>query len=161
MVKRIIIFLFVVLTALTIWYHIPSNIIKTINIWTLDGKSITVKFDVSWHKYFLKPTELQGTISVDGHIYRTRSYDSSSFFTKVKMKINNKKYIPPFIREMDNLNYIANDLALLYVCDINLDKICLNIKDKDNNYVNYYGKANSIGEAKLLSRKFFDEIINY
>ena len=79
------------------------------------------------------------------------------------LKINNKKYIPAFLREDDpNSNYnVATDLAFLFVTNIILDKVCLNIKDKDNKYIDYYGPAETAEEVKLLSENIFKEIINY
>ena len=160
MIKKIFFLISIIVITLILWYHIPSNINRTIALCSLDGKCITVKFDVSWHKYILKPTELRGKFSVDNRIYQTKSKDSSGFFEKINLKINNQKYIPAFMRESDT-DYIVNDLALLFVSDLNLDKICLNIKDEDNHYINYYGPARTAKEAKLLSENIFNEAINY
>ena len=161
--KHVFILFAIVLAAFIIWYHIPYNVNRAINLSTVDGKYITVKFDVSWHKYFFKPTELRGKISIDGQVYRSNSKDLNNFFEKLILKINNKKYIPAFLREDDpNSNYnVATDLAFLFVTNIILDKVCLNIKDKDNKYIDYYGPAETAEEVKLLSENIFKEIINY
>ncbi len=157
MTKKHIAYVFIVfIMILIIWYHIPSKVNKTIEVYDLKGNQLTIKFDVSWQKYFLKPTELQGDFCTNnGRTYRINSQDSSTFLEKVKYKIGNKRKVPAFIR-MDNYsNYIANDIAILTINDNNLDEICINIKDKNNQYINYYGPADSLNEAKLVSKKFY------
>lgn len=162
LIKHVFLIFIIVLAVFTLWYHIPYSVNKTIKLSNLDGKSTTVKFDVSWHKFFFKPTELRGKIIINDHVYRTKSRDLTSLLEKLKLKISNKKYIPAFLRDSDpNSNYVATELAFLFVTDLNLDKVCLNIKDKDTNSIDYYGPAETIQEAKLLSENIFKEIINY
>lgn len=158
MIKKYIGLIFVILVILILWYHIPLNVNKTINAYDLNGKHITVKFNVSWHKYLFKPTELQGKFCIDdGRVYQiVKSHDNTSLFNKIEFKISDIRKVPAFIR-VENSKYVASDIVFLYISDDSLDKICLNIKEKDNNYYNYYGPAKTVHEATFISKNIFDK----
>lgn len=157
MKKNICILLVLALLLISIWYHIPSNINKTINCFTIDGKQTLVVLNLSWHKYFFSPTELRGTININGDIYRSISDTNIStyignFGDKFKMKIESKKIIAPYIKETGSSLYNINDKIILSINDIHIDKVSLYMT---NNNALYYGPANSIDEAVAISLNFY------
>lgn len=142
------------------WYYTPNNIKKTINICTLDGKQATAVFDVRWQRYFFKPTELRGTITINGSTYicikdTNISFASDNFIGRLKSKINSEKFIPPFIREIDKSKYNMNDCIFLSLSGIKLDIICLSISQEKSNLITYYGPAITRENAEALSKTLF------
>lgn len=155
MISALLILVFVIFFY---WYHIPVKVDKTINMCTLEGNSITVIYNVRWQKYFLKPTDLRGKVTIDSTSYRcisdtniSNTYEGG--YAKLKMKITNSKQILPFIKERSNSIYDFNEVIYLTVNNTKLDKVILNLSSNQTN-LQYFGPAKTIDDAKYIFESF-------
>lgn len=118
-----------------------------------EGQQIHVDFNIKLQRYFFAPTELKGTISVDGtvyySIYETDTIEHGSFIDKLR----GNQPTPWFITSAYTSQ---NNCVFLHLIGKGLDKICMLVM-KDGLNV-YYGPARNVEEAEGLCREWSGEV---
>lgn len=148
-----------IFAGLCIWYIVWCNIRVprqfTGTFWSGDGEKIEVGFDLTWYRYLGVPSELRGTITIDGTTYTAFSADwDRSFFEKLWMKLigKNDSEHTFIIRTNDPMDWLK-DCIRLYVeeKDKQFEEIVLWIRDKNKDcLVDYYGPAETFEEARRI-----------
>lgn len=153
-VTVIIIIVFVI--SMIIWYRIPVKRSTSTTLCSLDGEQISVDFDLRWHKYIFKPTEIRGAIKLYNNTYYYINDTNQKMHFQVGIienfirKLNNNTNINMFIiPSNDPFNFHDNNIQLGYV-DKNFETICIYVIT-DSNLKVYYGPAKTAEEAKLIS----------
>ena len=91
--KKFLVFIIIIIViGLFAWYLTPIKSNLATSLCSVDGDKITVTFDVSWHRYIIKPTELWGTITIDGIEYYS--------IHETNFEINNGSFIENLIKKI-------------------------------------------------------------
>lgn len=153
MKKRIVIGgIIISLLIVTIIYHIPTKIMKNMTVCTLEGEKTEITLEVRWQRSFFKPTELRGSIEIEGVVYRSindtnMTYYYGSFFEKLKRKLQREKQVPHFVKVKQNTIYDLNDILILNVDSYKINKLLIFVSSNDKQY---YGPATNEIEANNI-----------
>lgn len=154
--KLIVVVVAAALLGMLIWYLQPIKRNLSMTLCSLDGEQIDVTFDVTWHRYLLAPTILEGTIQVNGETYYSvknqngRTVGELSFFEGLKKKIKDVREIPRFVRQEDGpMEWSSNciRLSLLEKDFTQVDVVII----RDDEMTVYYGPAKTAEEAKEIA----------
>jgi hypothetical protein len=162
MKKKKIIFLIslLILIVLSVLYHLPTKVNKTISVCTLEGETAKVTYHVTWNKHFFKPTELRGTITINGKEYQSildtnMKYDYGNMFDKLNMKFHHDRYTSPFvILNKDVKNGSINESLNIYLFNNTFNRVMINLFD-DEGGATYFGAANTAQEAENVRGDFY------
>lgn len=153
---KIRLFIVIILILAAIIYCRPKVIYKEMTMYSLEGESVHVILDISWHKFLFKPTELRGKIIVDGQTYisATDSSDTTGQFLRgLEYKLTGVKYWYLFRKDViDHMDSFRNNVTV-YQSKGKLDMFCLQ-RVNDSKYSIYFGPAKNIEEANLISDGF-------
>lgn len=97
---KLLLFCFIAISVFTVWYHFPIKILSTTTAVSADGEDVSVTMSLTFYRFFFKPTEAEGTITVNGTKYvdlKTKGIPFSnaeerSFFTGIKEKYSGITY---------------------------------------------------------------------
>lgn len=149
----------VVLVLAAIIYCKPKAFDIEMTMYSLEGESVHVILDVSWHKYLLKPSELKGRVIVDEQVYVSivdgrRSIEKGNFFERLHNKLTGYSYSRMFWKDViDFKESVLNNVTIVqpkgkydvfYVVICNKDKCTI-----------YFGPAKSVEEAESISDYFY------
>ncbi|MCJ8007080.1 hypothetical protein ACFFF5_06200 [Lederbergia wuyishanensis] len=146
-------FIVLLFIVFVIWYHMPIHINKSVSLSTLDGsKQAEAKIDVTWHRYFFSPTELKGTIILDGTEYVSINklinvQYGNGFFDQLPSKFRNERNVVDFVIPQKNMaEPTKEDIRIGGVGD-KFEVIFLIVsKDREDLY-EFYGPAKTSEEA--------------
>lgn len=138
-----------------IWYRTPIEKEETMTMCSTEGETIKVTFDVAWHRYLFAPTQLKGTITIDGVVYELwKTAHQKSFIDNIKDKISNVRYIPMFVleSETDALEYSYNfiDIWMDENSDLENFKKSYILLNRDGVSEHFFGPANTKEEAQQI-----------
>lgn len=147
------------------WYlrPIPKNV--TVTLCSLEGECVEAVFDVTWQRHLLAPTELKGTIELDGMFYRSVNIDSNrTFMENLEMKLRLNGVSSPLIFQVWPTNKLLTDSDRIdfpfteidsEIRDFELIAICVT---RDGSPTFYYGPAGTAEEAQAVFTKlYYDE----
>lgn len=142
-----------------IWYRSPIEKKETMTMCSLDGETIDVTFDVAWHRYLLSPTQLKGTITIDGVVYELWKTDrQKGFIDNIKDKVSNARYIPMFVleSETDALEYSYNFIHIWMDENSDLEnfKKSYILLNRDGVSEHFFGPASTKEEAQQIQQEF-------
>ena len=159
--KKVTIFsLIIIMLFIVIWYRLPVKRSITTTLCSVDGEKISVDFDLSWHRYIFRPTEIRGTIKIDNNTYyyikkiNQEMYSYYSFLERLSKKLNNDMNAQWFTFTSNNpFDILENNIQLLHV-DKDFETIYITVKKPDN-ITAYYGPAESALEAELIYSEIY------
>ncbi|MBS4201144.1 hypothetical protein KHA93_16005 [Bacillus sp. FJAT-49732] len=141
-----------------IWYHMPIHINKSVSLSTLDGsKQAEAKIDVAWHRYLFSPTELKGTITLDGTEYVSinkllKVEYGNGFFDQLSGKFRNVRLVVDFVIPQKNMAEPTKGDIRISVGD-KFETIFLIVSKDGEDLYEFYGPAKTSEEVhKVLER---------
>jgi hypothetical protein len=160
LVSIIIVIIFIIIFLF--WYYTPIKVISNYDVCSEDGKSTSVILNLKWHRHLLRPTEVRGSIELNGEVYTNitnipyqYSYGYGAFddfIGRLKAKLNNITEIPEFIKEK-NTPFPFGDFIRLAIYNIdddhNITKFILRLNCNDES-IAYYGPAKTINDVEAL-----------
>ena len=168
--KVLIIFVIFILLFITliIWYYYPISVYKELTVCSYDGEKMNVIIDVQWHRHLLYPTELKGSVSLDGVMFGSYLgftdesgynhpgyYDNKpGFWEGLIKKIKNQKFDAKFFIPKDNVLDLHKDYINLDVSDSDFNMICI-YGTSNNKKLDYYGPAKTIEEVKSIEIEMY------
>lgn len=145
----------VLLLGIAVWYKIPVKKQFTATLCSEEGEQITAAFDVVWHRYLFAPTELRGTIEVDGTTYQSImdtgfAFSKGGLFEPLKEKLNGTVYKTFILPDITNALDVYKNFIKVNRIDNkpNTGMELLMIRDGATSV--YYGPAETAEEAKKI-----------
>lgn len=155
-IAAVILLAFVI--GVVLWYKIPIGKQFTTILCSKGGQQVEAVFDVSWQRYIFAPTELKGTITLDGVEYLSimdtnAPLDRGGFFEKLEDKLSSTDVTHAFVLPglYDGMESHSNRMYLWHA-DKNFDTICIAVM-KDGEQTDYYGPAKTAEEVENIIEK--------
>jgi len=68
----------VVWICVFMWYRAPITIFSEMTVCTIDGKTAEATINIAFHRYFLQPTRISGSIYLNGNSYTVWNISNQS-----------------------------------------------------------------------------------
>lgn len=135
-----------------------SDVQKSMKLCSLDGTTIEAVFDVRWQRHLLRPTELKGTIIVDGLEYISLQDTNAGLKSDTLIEAIRKKWdgyvIKWFMLPTNDAMDIHENRILVEEGNRKFDTVVL-LVTKDGETITYYGPAETMDEAKVIEQSVY------
>jgi hypothetical protein len=111
--------LLVVAAGVLVWYHLPIKTSAAVELYCDDPAAgeLSADFDLAISRSLLSPTEVNGTIRIDGRNYEVWARQDSGFFSNIQRKIDGELDVPVFINEANfgqGTDQLLSDLLYIH-----------------------------------------------
>ncbi|MDE7326704.1 MAG: hypothetical protein K2N63_10565 [Lachnospiraceae bacterium] len=159
-----VLFVAVLLGTLAIrWYTAPIPQYTITTLCSKDGDRIRMVMDLTWHRHLLSPTDVEGSITINGIVYNYVPMNyADNFFDKIKRKLagNFSSYFA--VSSDSGLYWFQKDhIELLQTgknpWSDNLSKIALVMNPQGGHTGTFYfGPADTTDEVDRIIAKYVD-----
>lgn len=144
-----------------ILYKLPDKINVTMPLCSLEGEYVNANFDVYWKRFFFRPTELRGKISLDAQEYicimdSQINFKRGDFWSNLVEKVNGDTYFPWFIKSGVYGLDIHDHWMMVFREENDFEQVGLLFFEEDTK-ITFYGPASTAEEAKAIYEKLYIE----
>ena len=137
------------------WYHFPVKISSTATAVSADGEPVSVTISLSFYRFFFKPTEAEGTVTVNETRYvdlkqkgvRFANVEERNFFTGIKEKYSGITYFIFSNAAASKSESMSHRLQIVEIDSDNGEIVIHYIKNGESGY--YYLSDKQFRRLKL------------
>ncbi len=146
------------------WYTRPVPQYTAAVLCSQEGEQVSVVIDITWYRHLFKPTDIRGTVTVDGKVYRSLNTSSNQGFLedlKEKFRSGSPSFLFTSSPDGTRWNLSSVDWLRLEHSGMDLSQpdskgICISVSLHGQRSGNmYFGPAKTAEEARaILARQF-------